>query len=228
MKSTLQMDQKTDGKAINNIVKYGEMYGLGKSTGIDIPEGFSGYISSPSLKKELYNQEWVTGDLLNAAIGQGNTLVSPLQILNMTATIAANGNIIQPKVVAATSDSSNNKMTTSSVSRGKVDVSQNTFNTIKDGMMCGVHDPGGIITLLNSPYTSVAAKSGTAEFGPSNPATGGYLYNHGWVTGYFPSDNPQFAFTILLEKSPNSGSTVAIARKFIDWLYKDYGIDKIK
>ncbi|MEI7603443.1 MAG: penicillin-binding transpeptidase domain-containing protein [bacterium] len=229
MKSTLQMDDYTKGLAINKIIEYGSRYGLGKKTGIDMPEGYPGYISSPSIKKELTGEEWLTGDLLNASIGQGYTLLSPIQVQTMVTAIANGGNVLQPRVVMATNDSleDSTKTKTSPIIRNSINVSKNTLDIIKEGMYCGVHT--GIIQDMNSSFVQVAAKSGTAEFGAPDPATGAYPNRHGWVTGYFPYDNPKYSFTLLLEKGGSSGNTVKVARKFIDWLYKDYKInEKIK
>ena len=225
MKSSLLMDDKLSGGAIGQIDKYAGILGLGKKTGIDVPEGYPGDISSPELKKELYGQDWLTGDLLNAAIGQGLTLVSPIQILGMVGTLANNGNAIKPRVVHSIGDSESVNQTslTQKVYKDKVNFKQSTWDTIKQGLFCGTHM--GIIQDLNSPYVSVSAKSGTAEFGAPDPKTGAYPDRHGWVGGFFPSDKPKYAFTLLLEKGGTSNNTVKLARTFIDWLYKDYKID---
>jgi len=232
MKASLQMDSKTNGRAIDQIDAYGKAYGLGQKTGIDVPEGFPGYISSPAVKKDLYNTDWVGGDLLNTVIGQGYTLLSPIQIQTMVTAIATNGNLLQPHVLYATSDSleSNNKTYATTTIRNTLNYSPNTYSTIKDGMYCGVHDKAnGIIQDLNSPYVNVSAKSGTAEFGAPDPVTGAYPNRHGWAVGFFPTENPQYSFTMLLERGGTSNNTVKLARNFIDWLYTDYKInDKLK
>ena len=228
MKSSLAMDSHTNGHAIDNINDYGHRYGLALKTGIDIPEGYPGNISSPSLKKDEFNSAWQEGDLLNAAIGQGLTQLSPIQIMGMTTAVANGGNVLQPHIVKSINDSSDNTKNTpiSTIVRNNINVQPQTLDIIHQGMFCGVHQ--GIIQDLNSKFVDVAAKSGTAEFGAPD-ASGAYPNRHAWVTGFFPFNKPKYAFTLLLEKGGTSARTVILARKFVDWLYSDFKIDeKIK
>lgn len=220
MKSSLQMEDTTKGHAIDELDKYASTYGLAQKTGIDLPEGNPGQISSPSVKKDLTDEPWLNGDLLNASIGQGYTLVSPIQIQSMVTAVANGGNILQPHVLKSVG---NNDKSVNSIVRNKVDVSADNMDIVKEGMHCAVHE--GIISELNSPYVDVAAKSGTAEFGAPD-ASGAYPNRHGWVTGYFPYNNPKYSFTLLLEKGGSSNNTAKVARTFIDWLYHDYHIDQ--
>ena len=68
---------------------------------------------------------------------------------------------------------------------------------------------------INLPYVSVAAKTGTAQTGTRNQ------YNNSWVIGFFPYENPQYAFAVVLERGPSgSGSqAVNVMRQLFDSLY---------
>ena len=153
-------------------------------------------------------------------------MVEPIQIQSMITAVANGGKIFQPRVVMATSDnlSSENKVYYTPIIRNEIKVNQSTLDILKEGMYCGTHT--GIIQDLNSSYVNVAAKSGTAEFGAPDPVTGAYPNRHGWVVGFFPYNSPKYSFTLFLERGGTSGNTVKMARKFIDWLYKDYQIEK--
>ena len=71
---------------------------------------------------------------------------------------------------------------------------------------------------LNVPYITIAAKTGTAELGVSK------AFVNSWVTGFFPYNNPQYAFVVVMERGPRSniyGATF-VMRELFDWMYTYY------
>jgi penicillin-binding protein 2 len=86
------------------------------------------------------------------------------------------------------------------------------FKIIKEGMKLAVKE--GVATGLNVDYMTLGAKTGTAELGSKKQ------FVNSWVTGFFPYDNPKYAFTIIMEKGPvqNNIGGVYIMRQVIDWM----------
>ena len=81
---------------IENLNSYAAQYGFGRPTGIELAGESSGLIAGPAAKKKVFNEDWTLGDTFNAAIGQGLTLVTPIQICQMLAAVAADGVIHPP------------------------------------------------------------------------------------------------------------------------------------
>ena len=84
---------------IENLNAYAAQYGFGRPTGIELAGESSGLIAGPAAKKKVFNEDWTLGDTFNAAIGQGLTLVTPIQICQMLAAVAADGVIHPPYLV---------------------------------------------------------------------------------------------------------------------------------
>jgi penicillin-binding protein 2 len=80
-----------DYLGVEQIANYAREYGYGETTGLDIPGEISGFIPTPQWKERRIHEKWVGGDTMNMSIGQGYTLVTPLQMSNMTAWVVNDG-----------------------------------------------------------------------------------------------------------------------------------------
>ncbi len=80
-------------------------------------------------------------------------------------------------------------------------------------MRLGVTD--GIATAVNVPYVAVAAKTGTAQVGATNQ------YLNSWMVGFFPYDDPKYAYAIVLERGPAGTlyGAPAVASVFLQWMH---------
>lgn len=210
---------------IDEYIPYLEMFGIGKPTGVDLLGETPGRLPSPENKIALANTPGITwldpiwypeGDGCNTVIGQGITLVTPLQMNNWTAAIANRGVLLTPHVAKSFEDSEG-ELSEISFESTELDLnSKGSIDVVQEGMRLAVAGPRATITGLRGANIKVAAKTGTAEFGRLN-AVGQYEHTHAWVTGFFPYDNPQYSFTILLEDGGESYNAVEVARDFIDW-----------
>jgi len=199
-----------EGIGIANIERYVRMFGLGEKTNIDLPGEVDGIIPNPKWKAEVFDgDEWRVGDTYNTAIGQYGFQVTPIQLARAVASIAGDGNVVQPHTLLNISNAatySDNFMV------GAIDVDKNHFSVVKEGMRQGVTN--GIAQVLNVPYVKVAAKTGTAEVGSAKK------YANSWITGFFPYDNPKYAFAVVMEKGPrdNLKGAVFVMRSLLDWM----------
>jgi penicillin-binding protein 2 len=193
-------DQK--GLGIANINKYLTMFGFGQK----IPESFvagpAGNISSPAWKEKVFDESWFLGDTYHSVIGQYGTQVTPAQVIRAVAAMANQGTLLVPTIIHGDGP----------IIERTIDQPQKNFQIVKEGMRTGVRE--GTTVALNVPYVTVAAKSGTAELGVSKANV------NSWITGFWPYENPKFAFAVLLEHGSvhNLIGAAAAMRGQLDWM----------
>ncbi|MCS7200699.1 MAG: penicillin-binding transpeptidase domain-containing protein [Patescibacteria group bacterium] len=183
-----------NGLGIYKLLKYWQLYNLGQKTGIDLNGEEDGFLPSPEKKSQKFtDRTWRLGDTYNVAIGQGDLLVTPLQIAIWTAALATN-KIYQPFLVKKISKPSGQIILERKPLIIKSDlVSQESLKIVQDGMRQTVTK--GTAKMLNSLPVSVAGKSGTPEiFGKRKL--------NAIFTGYFPYEKPEVVMTLLIEDVP--------------------------
>lgn len=193
------------GLGIANIDKYAKIFGLADKTGIDIGGEKEGVIPTPEWKSKKFKGEiWRVGDTYNTSIGQYGFQVTPLSMTRAVAGIASMGIIPTPHV-RLSDKNFESKITTIPVDTAKMKV-------IHDGMRMAVTE--GTAMALNLPAVKVAAKSGTAQIGLGNTNT------NSWIIGFFPYENPQYSFAILMERGPKeaSGNATRVMSEVIDYM----------
>ena len=210
------------------LVPYLEKFGIGNVTGIDLPGEMAGRVPSPANKTLLANSTspWLDpvwypeGDSCNSVIGQGITLVTPIQMSNWMAAIANEGTLYQPHLVKYMIDESGNKTETQIAVLEDSIAKKEAFEITKEGMWSAVNGSGASISSLSGLGTQVAAKTGTAEFGTLNK-DGSYEHTHAWVGGFFPYDNPKYSYSIFLEDGGESINAVRVIREMIQWMVQN-------
>jgi len=177
---------------IDRIDDYSKRFGLGQSSGIDLPGEVSGLIPTPKWKERNLNYPWLGGDTVNASIGQGYVSVTPLQMADAVAMVANAGTIYRPHLVKATINPST----------GKVDevkpeilyestIPPEVWKTVQDNMR-GVIVKGTAAVVITTKAVKVAGKTGTAEDGAKGSS------NHSWFVAYAPWDDPNPANRIVV------------------------------
>ncbi|MFA5791599.1 MAG: penicillin-binding transpeptidase domain-containing protein [Candidatus Paceibacterota bacterium] len=192
------------GLGILNLEKYAELFGFGEKTGIDLPNEKEGVIPSPEWKiKNFKNDPWRIGNTYHTAIGQYGFQVTLMEMVRATGAIANNGKLLTPYLIL-----NNAEIKQVSI----VDLKKEYFDVIHQGMREAV--TYGTALALNVPYVQVAAKTGTAQLGVAKNKV------NSWIIGFFPYENPKYAFTIMMEAGPSSNSVGAsfIMRQLLDWM----------
>lgn len=195
-------DQK--GLGIRKIDEYIAKFGFGEK----IPSTFfsqnpAGVIPTPEWKiKNFDGDTWRLGNTYHTSIGQYGFQVTPLQAARAVASIANDGKLLVPTLLKT--DAGQVEKT--------IDLPKEYFDIVQEGMRQGVID--GTATSLKVPYVEIAAKSGTAELGVSKEKV------NSWMTGYFPYNNPKYAFAIVMERGEvhNLIGAGAAFRELIDWM----------
>jgi penicillin-binding protein 2 len=194
-------DQK--GLGIEKIEKYMRLFGLGEKTGITISDERNSIISNPTWKEKNFpGDPWRIGDTYNTAIGQYGSQFTPIQVARYAAALANEGTLLTPRLVHE------EKLTDSKT----ISLAKEDYEIVKEGMRMSVTE--GIASALNVPYVSVAAKTGTAQLGTRKELV------NSWSVGFFPYENPKYAFAFVMEKGPQSNIIGAsyVVRQLLDWM----------
>jgi penicillin-binding protein 2 len=171
-----------DYLGVERIVSYAKEFGYGKATGIDLPGEIEGFVPTPQWKERKFHESWVGGDTMNLSIGQGYTLVTPLQVADSIAMIVNNGVIYKPHVLKEMRDPVSG--TYLKISEPEkiftANISPETFSTLRDNMR-GVVTEGSAKFPVSTKAVKVAGKTGTAEVG---------LHDrwHSWFASFAPYD----------------------------------------
>lgn len=200
------------GLGVDRLVKYAKLFGLGVKTGIDMPNEATGFVPTADWKKTTKNESWYVGDTYHFAIGQGDLLVTPLQVANFTAAVANGGKLMEPHLVSAILDSNNNvvKNIAPKVVREKfIDASNNLI--VREGMRQTVL--AGSARSMQIVPVAVAGKTGTAQWSSKKAP-------HAWFTGFAPYDNPELVITVMVEEGREGSSvSVPIAKEILQWYF---------
>ena len=202
------------------ILEVADAFGIGKKTGIDIPGEKPGILPNNEWKKKKLKEPWYTGDSINLSIGQGYLLVTPIQMAKAYSILANKGYTYTPhlveKIVTQTGK-------TKEIKGEKIEVNYNTeyMEKIKEALVETVEAPNGTAKRLRTKGIRVAAKTGSAQ-------NSKYKETHSWVSGYFPADKPEIAFTAFIEGGGSGGKDAAeVAKIFVDaYLEKEKNIEK--
>jgi penicillin-binding protein 2 len=183
------------GLGIANIERYAGMFGIGKKTGIDIGGELSGTVPGIAWKQKHFpGDAWRLGDTYNTSIGQYGFQVTPIQMLRAVAGIASRGTLVTPTL--------EKHATNKPVPVERLPFHDSQYAVIHDAMRMVVEE--GTAQVLNNETIRVAAKTGTAQIK-------GNTRVNSWVIGFFPLEQPRFAFVVLMEDGPkvSSGATHA-------------------
>jgi len=187
------------GLGQGRLAKYARSFGLGSLTGVDLPGELSGLIPDPKWKRLTKHQLWVTGDTYNCGIGQGDILVTPLQMACATMAVANDGVIYQPRVVERELDETGEEIARFKPRvLARAPVSSENLAVVREGMRQAV--AVGTARSLGIDEVEVAGKTGTAEFfGPRDSE--GNLPTHAWFVAFAPYNDPEIVVVVLIENS---------------------------
>lgn len=193
------------------IVETAHIFGLGEKTGIDIPGEKKGILPDVEWKKKVIGSGWYKGDTILLSIGQGYLTVTPLQIAVLYAAIANKGYTYSPHLAKSLVDFSGQKVEEILGKKHKIkNFPKKYYDILNDALIATVAQNNGTTKILRRKDITVAAKSGSAQNAHSKTT-------HAWVAGYFPAEDPEIVFTVVLEGAGGGGAMGgAMAKKFID------------
>jgi penicillin-binding protein 2 len=174
-----------EGLGIERLAAYATRFGFGVPTGIALDAEGSGIVPTPSWKKEVFGEDnpWRIGNTYHTSIGQFGFLVTPIQAVRYIAAIANGGSLLTPRLITGEQPQTS-----------PVGIPDEYLEVVRQGMRQGVES--GTAAAVNVSGIRIAAKTGTAQIGVNNESM------NSWVIGFWPADNPRFAFSAVLEKAP--------------------------
>lgn len=207
------------GLGIVNLGKYARLFGFEEKTGVDLPDEKEGVIPSPEWKIANFKGDpWRIGDTYHTAIGQYGFQVTPMEMARAVGAIANSGKLLTPHLTLNDVEKPARNAYGIAVAGGEnpvitIDIKKEYFDVVHQGMRAAA--TYGTAVALNVPYVKVAAKTGTAQIGVAKNKV------NSWVIGFFPYENPKYAFAIMMESGPSSsggGAASSIMRELLDWM----------
>lgn len=201
-----------EGLGLDSMMVMAADFGLGKPLGIDVPHEAGGFLPTVEWKNEVKNEPWYIGDTYHVAIGQGDILVTPLQVAAFTTVFANGGVLYQPQVVDQYETQGRIQDVQPRVLNDRP-ASPESIEIVRQGLRQTVTQGSG--RRLNSLRVPVAGKTGTAQWHSERE-------NHAWFTGFGPYTDPELVVTVLVEEG-GEGSAVAVplAYDIFDWWFDE-------
>ena len=214
------------GLGSERLAKWMRLYGFGELTGVDLPGEVAAFVPDEQWKRLTKAESWTTGDSYNMAIGQGDVLGTPMQVLVSTAAVANGGYVVKPQFVQQTVDTQNRvQWQYEPEKQERLPVDPGLLAYVQKGMWYAVNGIAGTAGNSRVEGITVAGKTGTAEFCAYDPELQdctdrddkGNLPFHAWYTAYAPYENPEIVVTVFVY-SGGEGSAVAIpvAQEILD------------
>ena len=200
---------------------YSKILGLDEPTGVDLPFESKGIIPNKKWKTEYFKDipvlaKWYPGDTVNMAIGQGDILLSPIQIAQLYSVAANKGELMTPyislKIVSPQKELVEN--TVRAVNNRKT-VDKEIFETIEKGFILVTKKGTAKTAFQDFPLDKipVAGKTGTAEVRGKQ--------DYSWFACYAPVDDPEYIIVSMIEEAGSGGKSAApIARELLEFIYE--------
>ena len=193
---------------IDKIDQYASLFGLGKTTGLELYEE-AGEVAGPETSQR-HEQPWYEGDTMYAAIGQGNTKVTPIQLANYVSTLVNGGHHYPThlKKTVKSNDFSQVVEEYQPVVLDEIGLDEDNLAAIKQGMGM-VASEGSVSWYFKDLPVKVGAKTGTAQVSRNSEA-------HAILLAFAPYDDPEIAISIVVEHGGSGTAVAAIAAEILD------------
>ena len=209
----------SDQMGIDIMDEYAAMFGLGESTGIELPEA-TGNMANPDNHLNYDVDEWVYGDTLQAGIGQSESLFTPLQLAEYCAALANGGTRYSASILKSVRsfDYSTQLYEKEAEVLNTVDSADYNFAAVQQGMYLLAHDVNSSSSVVyqafnnysyNGEYIGVAAKTGTSQLGEG-------VTNNAIFMCYAPFDDPEIAVAIVVSRGYSGANLTSIAKDVLD------------
>jgi penicillin-binding protein 2 len=205
---------------IEKIAKWATALGIGKKTGIDLPNETSGVMPSEEWKLKTFRQKWYAGEAISVGIGQGAVTTTPIQLARTIGGIAMGGTLYRPHVVNPKDLPEGYHGDDSNIPEVvHVPMNQQSWITITDAM-AGVVNPGGTAALSHLQGIDFAGKTGSAQvisntLRKTKGGAGSDFKDNGWFAGVAPRRNPEIVVCVLLEHGEHGYLAARLAAQVI-------------
>ena len=185
-----------------NIILWANRTGLGKKTGIPIKGEIQGNIPNDEYMLRVQKRKILKGDVANMSIGQGDIVITPLQMAQAYGVIATGGQFHQTRLVKQI-QGLDNKVLSAYPDRLRDDlkIKPEDMETLRKALIAVTEDGQGTAHHAQVKGTTVAGKTGTAQWGPTSKQR-----TAAWFAGFVPAEHPQYAFAAVYEGEPGDNT----------------------
>jgi penicillin-binding protein 2 len=204
---------------IDTISKYATSFGLSQKTGVDLPNEMSGVMPSTQWEWRNYHQKYYAGNTISVGIGQGETQVTPIQLMRALSGLASNGHFVRPHSVNPDQLPADfrSALIDSFPGSGEktVAIDPGTWMTVTDGMAAATTT--GTAAASHIEGVDFAGKTGTAQVvgGGDTHVKGGARTPNSWFVGMVPRRNPELAVVVLQEHGDWGANSAHIAQAIV-------------
>ena len=200
------------------IARYAQAFGLGAPTGIDLGGDKPGLVPFLDGRRRGDGRSWQSGDTVNMSIGQGQLLVTPMQVARMMSAVSNGGILWRPRLVQRV-ERVNGTLAYSSSSKmnGRVDLSPVVWAFLRHALSGAVNE-GGTGAAARIPGIEVAGKTGTAQSVAKSDSAKGQ--DHAWFASFAPVQDPEVVVVVFVERGGKGGQVAApIARQIYQAIF---------
>ena len=177
------------------IIAWAEKMGFGVRTGIPLASEADGRVPTQDYMKRVYGRKFLNGDVANFSIGQGDLLVTPLQMAEAMAAVGNGGTLYRARLVQQVQTYNNQIVTAYDVTpKELLGIDPKIMAAVKRGMIAVVSSPQGTAGKAAIEEVQIAGKTGTAQWGPKSRQR-----DAAWFVGFVPADKPKYAFASVYE-----------------------------
>ena len=186
---------KNPAQAVDIWSNHIKSFGLGQFMGYDLPTGKRGLIPSSKIYKRIYpNGGWRSTTIISNAIGQGEVLMTPIQLANMMAAVANEGTYFTPHIVKKIKD---HRIEDKFLTKHITTINPMHFKPVIEGLFAVYN--GGTASNLRIEGIDICGKTGTAENYTKINGKRTQLTDHSIFVAFAPKDNPKIAIAVLVE-----------------------------
>lgn len=201
---------KVPGLGVERLKRYLQLFGFGESPKVDYTFGQSGLIPDVDWKKRVKKESWYIGDTYHMSIGQGDVLVTPIQLVRAVAAIANGGTMVSPHIVESLEDPDSGRLEALAFPSHQLPLDSSVIEAVREGMYLTVNsDTGSARTLRSLPFSS-AGKTGTAQFDIDEKT-------NAWYVGFAPYESPEIAVAIVVKGGAGNELAVPVAGRVFDY-----------
>ncbi len=192
-------------------------FGLGERTGIVLPNEYAGVVPGPAWKKSRGLGGWSKGDTVNASIGQGYFLVTPLQLAATVSAMGTGGIWRMPLLIRAKEDEGHAPDPRSAPFAREITLDKANVKEMRKAMIRVVNDKDATGHSGRLPDVLIAGKTGTVQTSSDRASK----RDHAWFAGFAPAENPKLAVAVVVETAGTGGMAAApVAREMFRQYFK--------
>ena len=209
------------------IIAWAQKMGFGVRTGIPLASEADGRVPTQDYMKRVYGRKFLNGDVANFSIGQGDLLVTPLQMAEAMAAVGNGGTLYRARLVQQVQTYNNQVVMAYDVAaKEMLGIDPKIMAAVKKGMIAVVSSPSGTAGKAAIEEVQIAGKTGTAQWGPKSKQR-----DAAWFVGFAPADKPKYAFAAVYEgeigESTHGGTYAApMIAKIMAQLFKEQPKEK--